>query len=94
MITELATNAVRHSGAGPGDMLRVCTFLGDEGVRVEVEDPGAGFDVPDDFPPATGSSGHGLRLIDRLADSWGMRPGARPPTVIWFEVGVHDPDGS
>ena len=83
MLTEIVTNAVRHSGTGPEDRFMVRMFEGEHQLRIEVEDPGAGFDVP---APLPAEGGYGLRIVDRLAAAWGMNPGARPPTVIWFEI--------
>ena len=86
LATELATNVIRHSGAGPDSTFHIRLYTGDEGLRVEVEDPGAGFDRPAELPPPSEISGYGLRLVDRMADDWGVRAGPRPPTIVWFEL--------
>jgi anti-sigma regulatory factor (Ser/Thr protein kinase) len=82
LTTELVTNAVRHGGR-PGSEIDVTLLRTDTAVRVEVGDPGPGFD------PGASAPGHdrgwGLFLVDRLADRWGVeRIGNR--TVVWFEL--------
>ena len=84
LVTELATNAIRHSGAGPDARLHVRMYDRDHRLCVEVEDPGAGFDPAAPQPRADG--GWGLQIVDRMAADWGIRPGPRPPTVVWFEL--------
>ncbi len=84
LFTELATNAIRHSGATPEDQLQVRMYGRGDRLCVEVEDPGAGFDVVEPQPRADG--GWGLQIVHRMASEWGVRPGPRPPTVVWFEL--------
>src|SRR5207245_2733634 len=50
-------------------------------VRVEVSDPGPGFQ-PRTAGPEPG--GFGLMLVERLADRWGVDPGGR--SRVWFEI--------
>jgi anti-anti-sigma factor len=88
LTSELVTNAVVHAhSAGETPIaLRITTY--DDGVRVEVEDAGPGFD------PASPRSGHeeggqGLYLVERCAARWGARRietdrGSR--FCVWFEL--------
>jgi hypothetical protein len=55
-------------------------------VRVEVDDPGSGFEPRAPEPDPTKASGWGLYLVDELADRWGVGPGSRGGTRIWFEL--------
>jgi two-component sensor histidine kinase len=79
LATELVTNSVRHV---EGDReIRLDALLAEGYARIEVTDRGAGFD-----PEVRHTvSGFGLRLVDKLASSWGVerRGGA---TTVWFEV--------
>jgi anti-sigma regulatory factor (Ser/Thr protein kinase) len=83
LVTELVTNAVRHARAPQVDVL---VRVGPSGVRVEVADPGPGFE------PAPRQEGHGaeggwgLVLVDRLADRWGVARGDGR-TRVWLELG-------
>jgi anti-sigma regulatory factor (Ser/Thr protein kinase) len=77
LLTELAANAVKH---GQGSIF----------LSVEIDDGRALFWVYDDGHAephvrahAGADGGWGLRIVDRLADRWGV---ARPGTVVWFEL--------
>jgi anti-sigma regulatory factor (Ser/Thr protein kinase) len=84
LMTEVVTNAVRHSNVGPGRSLRVELRWSSRDVRVEVVDPGPGFTYSG--PPTKGDiGGWGLFLVDRIADRWGVTP-AGPGTRVWFEI--------
>ncbi|WP_458245676.1 ATP-binding protein [Streptomyces sp. MAI_2237] len=86
IVSELATNAVRHSlsGAAGGWFLVVVCF-GDGRVRIEVVDQG-GEDVPH-LCDVTGQeeSGRGLLLIAACAKDWGVKnwPDGR---TVWAEL--------
>ena len=79
-VSELVTNAVTH-GRGP-----VALTLGanNDRVRVDVEDQGGGTPVLPPPDPQHRGGGWGLRLVDTLADDWGVDTlGHR--TTVWFE---------
>ena len=83
LISELVTNAVKY-GPEEGEIRVIITRDG-VGVRFTVHDPGAGplpEMRPSDSPPHEGG-GHGLRLVDRVADRWGVERGS---TRVWFEI--------
>ena len=84
LATELVTNAVRHSDAGPGRAVRVELRRLRDRVRVAVFDGGAGFAAG---PPAERdeADGWGLVLVDRIADRWAITPTAQG-TCAWFEL--------
>lgn len=87
LTSELVTNAVIHPKAPDAASMALRFWIYEGGVRVEVEDPGEGFD-----PGARASSsrhgGRGLFLVDRCAVTWGARRtederGRR--FCVWFE---------
>lgn len=95
MTSELVTNAVRHSMATDSTAivgLRVVQFP--DCIRVEVDDPGPGFDpstqVLEHMPvPGPDQGGRGLFVVDRSAQRWGVRRlendrGQR--FSVWFEI--------
>ena len=84
LVTELVTNSLRHGALGAGDAIHLIVQLEPATLRVEVRDPGSGFDVP--APPQTPDlgAGWGLFLLGRIADRWGIRD--RPSTCVWFEM--------
>ena len=77
MVSELVTNALRH---GVGTIsLRI--DVEPRGVRIEVSDQGMVAVGPSPTPGAHG--GWGLRIIEQLADDWGIREGS---TRVWFRL--------
>ena len=81
LTSEIVTNAIRHAGLRDSDRILLAARLAPEMVRVEVRDPGPGFD------PAVRheTSGFGLRMVDMLSSRWGVDrddKGCR----VWFEV--------
>jgi signal transduction histidine kinase len=83
IVSELATNAVRHGGATtPEQTLEVHLALMDGGVRLEVVDPGSGFDPGGHGPRHDG--GYGLHMLGRLAARWGVAGSS--PTTVWAEL--------
>lgn len=82
VVSELATNAVVHSGTE--FEVRVDESAGD--VRVEVSDGGPG--RPGMLsPPPDAPHGRGLRIVNGLAEAWGVtqRP-IKPGKTVWFSV--------
>lgn len=85
LVSELATNSVRHGGTDEARELLLEVEVGPgERVRVRLCDDGVGFaDVPAG-PRADGSGGYGLVLLEQLASRWGTdRDGA---FCVWFEL--------
>ncbi|HEX2084197.1 MAG TPA: ATP-binding protein [Solirubrobacteraceae bacterium] len=81
LTSEVVTNCVRHARLTPRDRIVLAARLGRDFVRVEVRDPGKGFD-PD---LRHGTPGYGLRMLDMLADRWGVDR-AETGCRVWFEV--------
>ena len=83
VVTELVSNAVRHSASS--DPVRLAMTPKDGYVCVQVTDSGRGL-VPE--PGAIGSQstpGYGLFLVERLTRRWGMtREAGR--TRVWTEI--------
>ena len=77
MVSELVSNALLH-GTG---VIRLRIEGNGDGVRVEVSDQGNVSLAPSPTPGAHG--GWGLRIVDELADDWGVREGS---TKVWFRV--------
>jgi anti-sigma regulatory factor (Ser/Thr protein kinase) len=81
LVSELVTNAVKY---GPEDeQIRLIVQTDGTCSRFTVHDLGLG-PLPemrkrDDSTPG----GHGLRLVDSLADRWGVERGS---TRVWFEL--------
>jgi anti-sigma regulatory factor (Ser/Thr protein kinase) len=86
LVSELATNSVRHAGCDERGELDLEADIHDGRVMVRVCDEGAGFEagaVPE--PGHEEPGGYGLVLLDRLADEWGIQRGDQ--FCVWFELG-------
>lgn len=86
MVSELATNAVRHTNSATFEVLVEQTA---ERVRVRVTDDGGGTPVVR-APSITDLSGRGLRIVIQLSDRFGIEL-AGDATTVWFEVIVGAP---
>ena len=90
LVSELVTNSLRHSGAGPGDSIRLRLDVARDGVRVEVEDDGPGFEAATPSRPAPErTGGRGLWLVDLLASRWGVV--RKRGTCVWLEIDLPAP---
>jgi anti-sigma regulatory factor (Ser/Thr protein kinase) len=93
LVSELVTNSLRHAELAPEDRIRLGVDVRQATVRVEVSDPGKGFEFegPADDPETV--EGWGLYLVATLADRWGIERGpAEGSTRVWFELD-RGPDG-
>ena len=80
LVTELVSNALRHGVSDPAQQ-KIVLFgrVADDFARVEVADPGIGFD-----PDTAETEGFGLRLLQKLASRWGVEH--TRGCKVWFEV--------
>ena len=88
LTSEIVTNAVVHSNSrhAGGTIVVVITEISG-GLRVEVADNGSDLSAPVVRGDAYASDGHGLYLVQALADQWGyFRDEAG--TTVWFWLGV------
>jgi anti-sigma regulatory factor (Ser/Thr protein kinase) len=82
---ELVNNAVRHGGAGEDQVIELELCSLDAGrVRVQVSDPGVGFEHSPRNAPLDEEGGWGLVLIESMAESWGVEQD--DGTRVWFEL--------
>ena len=83
LVSEVTTNAVLHARTSVTVQVQV---TGDV-VRVEVTDGSPAVPRIHSYGP-TSATGRGLRLVDQLARSWGVRDDPDGGKVVWFEVGA------
>jgi anti-sigma regulatory factor (Ser/Thr protein kinase) len=87
LVSELAANAVLHSASGqPGGSATVLITEIGGGVRVEVADEGSDQSAPAVRGDIYASEGHGLFLVQSLADQWGYVRD-ETGTTVWFWLG-------
>ena len=81
MVSELATNCIRHTDSG--FELTITRSEGD--IRIEATD-GAGGRPRMRSPKPTEPSGRGLKIIDMLSAEWGVDQRAAAGKTVWFRV--------
>ncbi|NEK85068.1 ATP-binding protein [Blastococcus saxobsidens] len=85
LVSELATNAVRHAG-GNEFVVEVQTFPEEGRLWVGVTDTSSGLPVLR-TPAVTAESGRGMQLVSLLADRWGARRRRHADEkTVWFEL--------
>jgi signal transduction histidine kinase len=81
VVSELATNAVRHSGTP------FSVRLTGEPAAVLVEVSDTSSELPRRIAPATTSLGsRGLMIVDHVAESWGIEIHPRGGKCVWVRV--------
>jgi len=86
LVTEVVTNAVLHAGMSEGDPVALAVKVSPSRVRVEVSDPGPGFEPDRVEPPELLSTGRrGLLLLEELSDRWGVKQDV-DGNLVWFEL--------
>lgn len=89
VVGELVANSIDHGGVLAGEPIEVGLALRAGVVRIEVRDEGfGGFRPALVRPPSRGAAGHGLVIVDSLADRWGVRRHGEA-TIVWAEL-PHD----
>ena len=84
LVSELVTNAVRHANAPTGGAVELDVTIDRSLVRVEVADPGPGFEPQPRDDEMSRPGGWGLYLVDRIADRWGVVRNRM--NRVWFEI--------
>jgi anti-sigma regulatory factor (Ser/Thr protein kinase) len=86
LCSELVTNAVLHSESGqPGGTVTVVVLAFSEAVRIEVVDNGSVRSTPVVKAEVFEPDGHGLFLVEQLADNWGYTRDT-VGTTVWFRL--------
>jgi anti-sigma regulatory factor (Ser/Thr protein kinase) len=83
LVSEVVSNAVRHSAGDPAASIELVASFGAETIRVTVTDAGNGF-TPRPRDPARSHDGYGLYLLEKVATRWGVE--SRGDTKVWFEL--------
>jgi anti-sigma regulatory factor (Ser/Thr protein kinase) len=89
LTTELVSNAVRHGGADDGETVILHLATAPGCLRVEVCDPGAGFEPG--RPTPYGEGGYGLFLVSEVSSRWGVSHD--DGNCAWFEFDLAAPGG-
>jgi anti-sigma regulatory factor (Ser/Thr protein kinase) len=84
LVSELVTNAVRHADAARSGEVGLDVSIKSGALRVEVTDPGRGFEPSPRDDEMSRPGGWGLYLVDRIADRWGVV--RNHLNRVWFEI--------
>ncbi|MER6348777.1 ATP-binding protein [Streptomyces sp. NPDC001595] len=85
LVSELATNAVRHGPRAEGEFEVVVTALADGACLVEVSDEGRAAPRPRS-PGPDDEAGRGLHLVEHIAAAWGVWSRGRDGKTVWALV--------
>jgi two-component sensor histidine kinase len=93
LVSELATNAVRHA-AGGDFLVEVREAPDQRRLWVGVTDTEAALPVLR-MPDVTAEGGRGIQLVSSLADRWGAgRRRSSSEKTVWFELDYPEVDPS
>ncbi|MFE5163933.1 ATP-binding protein [Streptomyces sp. NPDC056697] len=91
VLSELLTNAIRHTRVSPGQEIETRYLREGDGVRIEVHD--ASDERPElRDPSADVAHGRGLVLVEELADRWGVTPCPVVGKSVWAVLTASGPD--
>jgi anti-sigma regulatory factor (Ser/Thr protein kinase) len=95
VVSELVTNALRHSDLHTPDGIRLRLYDLAGSIRVEVQDPGATRTTPvmeaprDDVENASREGGRGLFIVARCSTRWGVEYLSAPfGCMVWCEIPI------
>jgi hypothetical protein len=88
VVSELVTNSLQHAGLSADDFVRVGAAVTEGVLRLEVDNPGATGTVAPRVPDSE-RSGFGLRIVETLADAWGVS--RKGHTRVWVELACWPP---
>jgi two-component sensor histidine kinase len=81
MVSELATNSIRHGDVG----FELTVIVRRNQLRVEVTDDAGGTPVMRSPGPEE-PTGRGLRIVEMFSEAWGIERRAAPGKTVWFQV--------
>ena len=93
MVSEMVTNALRHSLPGPGDAgprrpVRLGLLQQGPWVLCAVADPGNAAPVPR-TPGPLAEAGRGLQMICAFSDLWGYTTPSNEGKAVWAIFSTH-----
>jgi two-component sensor histidine kinase len=81
MVSELAANCIRHTTSG----FDLTITRDASGIRIETTDYGSG-EPTVRSPAITDRTGRGLRIVEALSSSWGVRDRPGAGKTVWFTI--------
>ncbi|MFD8527283.1 ATP-binding protein [Streptosporangium canum] len=85
--SELVTNAIVHSNADAGDLIRLTVTEAEGFIGIEVNDPGSTFSGPHVRKEANAEDGRGLLIVREISLAWGVREhGCGLGRTVWCAI--------
>lgn len=84
VVSELVTNAVRHSGCGGDDEIELELMRTPDGVVISVRDVGRSPTEPTEREPSHAPGGFGTQLVDAVSAQWGTEHG--DGRLVWARI--------
>ncbi len=89
MVTELASNSIRHADSG----FKLTVIVTPAETRIEAADRGDG--KPQlRYPDASDPTGRGLQIVDMLSSDWGVQPLPGGGKTVWLTLATKAPAGA
>lgn len=89
MVSELATNCIRHTNSG----FELTITRRGQNIEVQASDRAGGTPTMRS-PKPTDPSGRGLKIIDMLSARWGVRSDGAYGKTVWFTIADQAPTPS
>jgi serine/threonine-protein kinase RsbW len=86
LASELLANAIRHARPLPDATIQVMWWVRVDEVEVAVMDGGAGTTPHAEHAPYSALTGRGLRIVESLADRWGVSGAGTGHQIVWAVV--------
>ncbi len=84
VVSELVTNAVRHSGCHDGGEIELELARTSDGVVISVWEVGRSPTAPTVHEPSPAAGGMGLRIVDAVCSEWGSAHDDGRP--VWARI--------
>ena len=85
--SELVTNCILHTDSGKGGHVLVAAHVRADRLRVYVVDEGGASTEPEVRRTGFAESGHGLHIVEELADGWRTQLEDEGRTT-WFDIAL------
>jgi anti-sigma regulatory factor (Ser/Thr protein kinase) len=92
VVSELVANSVRHAKVGPTGFVRLDLRVLAGEVWIAVGDRGSSCLPRMTASEQVGPGGLGLRMVDRLARSWGVARDGAGRTLVWCRLALDPAD--